>query len=92
MSIAIHTKYIGATNTKGARIKATAPRGGDKWSIYIPFEYGADSETRHANAARALLTKYAPGLLTETLWLCGSTIDQFGYVFSIYPQSTNEKA
>ncbi len=88
MSIAIHTKYVGATNTRGARIKATCVRDKDsKWTASVSFDYAADSETRHAQAAKALLAKFAPGLQEETLWCCGNTLDNLGYVFAIYPEA-----
>lgn len=95
MAIAIHTKYIGPTNTRGARIKATCTIDTNtKWIASVGFEYGADSETRHALAAKALhalvakalLTKFAPGLQEEKLWCCGNTLDNLGYVFSVYPK------
>ena len=88
MSIAIHTKYIGPTNTRGARIKATCVRDKDsKWTASVSFEYAADSETRHSLAAKALLAKFALGLQEETLWCCGNTLDNLGYVFAIYPEA-----
>jgi hypothetical protein len=88
MSLAIHTKYIGPTNTRGARIKATCIRDKDsKWTAIVSFEYAADSETRHSLAAKALLAKFAPGLQEETLWCCGNTLDNLGYVFAIYPEA-----
>jgi hypothetical protein len=86
MSLAIHTKYIGATNTRGARIKATCTIDKNtKWTASVSFEYGADSETRHALAAKALLVKHAPDLHDKQLWVCGNTLDNLGYVFAVYP-------
>lgn len=86
MAIAIHTKYVGPTNTRGARIKATCTIDNNtKWTASVGFEYGADSETRHALAAKALLVKHAPDLHDKQLWVCGNTLDNLGYVFSVYP-------
>ena len=86
MSLAIHTKYIGPTNNRGSRIKATCNIDNSiKWTASVPFECGADSETRHALAAKALLVKYAPDLHDKQLWVCGNTLDNLGYVFSVYP-------
>jgi hypothetical protein len=86
MSLAIHTKYIGPTNNRGARIKATCTIDKNtKWTASVSFEYGADSETRHALAAKALLVKHAPDLHDKQLWVCGNTLDNLGYVFAIYP-------
>ena len=88
MSLAIHTKYIGPTNTRGARIKATCTIDKKtKWTVSISFDYAVDSETRHGLAAKALLAKFAPGLQEETLWCCGNTLDNLGYVFAIYPEA-----
>lgn len=89
MPIAIHTKYLGPTNTRGARIKATCTRDANcKWTLTVGFDYGAGYETSLTKAARALLAKYAPELQAEALWCCGNTLDNLGYVFAIYPQHT----
>jgi hypothetical protein len=50
---AIITKFIGPTNIKGARIKASASAG----SVTIPFPYELNLYERHEKAARALLDK-----------------------------------
>lgn len=92
MPLAIHTKYVGPTNTRGARIKATCTIDHNtKWTASVAFEYGADSENRHALAAKALLVKYAPDLHDKQLWVCGNTLDNLGYVFSVYPNAFSIK-
>jgi hypothetical protein len=45
---AIVTKYIGPTNTKGARIKAVSCGG---LSVTVPYEYDLDSYGAHCMAA-----------------------------------------
>ncbi len=50
---AIETKYLGATNAKGGRIKATAWAG----SITLPYDYALDAQGNHKAAADALITK-----------------------------------
>lgn len=50
---AIETKYIGPTNTKGSRIKATAAAG----SIILPYDYAISIEKNHKKAAFALRIK-----------------------------------
>ena len=86
MPIAIHTKYIGPTNTKGSRIKASLRRDSKTlWTASVPFDHSLDCEQRHARAAFTLLGKYAPSMLYENLNLAGSTLDNLGYVFTIYP-------
>ena len=52
---AIKTKFIGPTNTRGARIKASCEAG----EVTIPYPYGLDVIAAHRSAARALLDKIA---------------------------------
>jgi hypothetical protein len=51
---AITTKYIGPTNYKGARIKATAEGG---LQVTVPYDYAGSTESRHHEAAVALCNK-----------------------------------
>ena len=50
---AVKTRYLGPTNHKGSRIKATAYAG----SVTISFDYALDLGANHEAAAVALLTK-----------------------------------
>jgi hypothetical protein len=50
---AIETKYLGATNAKGGRIKATAWGG----SITLPYDHALDVQGNHKAAADALIAK-----------------------------------
>ena len=55
---AIETKYMGPTNTRGSRIKATAAAG----SIMVPFDYQLNPDGNHKAAADALIAAVnAPG-------------------------------
>ena len=59
--IAIHTKYIPPTNSRGSRIKAyTAPWGDRKgYQVTIPYSYGAECLTdTHFEAVKALVAKH----------------------------------
>lgn len=63
---AIHTKFIGPSNIRGARIKATAAAG----SLTIGYPYELSGQACHRAAAEALATKlgwtspsYGPGLI-----------------------------
>ena len=47
----IRTKYLGPTNTRGSRIKAT---NGDR-SVTIPYPYELNIEAAHAEAAEKLI-------------------------------------
>lgn len=53
--IAIETKYLGPTNTRGSRIKAFTCTG---FSASIPFPYDKDYEKAHFEAVKALVKKY----------------------------------
>ena len=50
---AIETRYLGPTNTKGARIKAIAWAG----SIIVPYDHALNYEDAHKAAADALIAK-----------------------------------
>ena len=58
--IAIHTKYLPCTNTRGARIKAyTADYGSRKgFSVSIPYPYEHSFEVCHFQAVKALIEKH----------------------------------
>ena len=57
--VAIQTKFLGPTDHRGDRIKATAMdktfSDGVKKSVTIPYDYGATTEQRHRQAAELLL-------------------------------------
>jgi hypothetical protein len=50
---AILTKYLGPTNFRGARIKASAQAG----SVTVPWDYELNVEKNHQQAAEALCEK-----------------------------------
>ena len=61
---AIVTRYVGPTNTKPSRIRASCDRA--SITISMPYEHsGADS---HAVAVRALLAKFAEEDGAESSW------------------------
>jgi hypothetical protein len=72
-SQAIETKYLRATNVRGARIKATAAAG----SITIGYDYALDAQDNHKAAADALIAKMG---WTGTFAQGGNT-DGTGYYF-----------
>jgi hypothetical protein len=63
---AISTKYLGPTNARGSRIKATTASGLTKT---IPFDYELDEAGNAKKAAKALMKK----LGWEGKIACGST-------------------
>lgn len=69
---AIITKFIPATNTRGARIKATAWAG----SVTVAYDYSGDAS--HRRAAQALCEKM--GWPTDN-WIDGGTPDNSGFAF-----------
>lgn len=70
---AIVTRYIGPTDTKGARIKATAYAG----SVTIPWSAELDIYENHYKAAMCLAFKFA----WEGKLVGGSMPDDKGYAF-----------
>lgn len=53
MRQAITTKFLGPTNARGSRVKASCDAG----SITVSWEYALNSEDNHKAAARALIAK-----------------------------------
>jgi len=51
---AIETKYLRATNVRGARIKATALAG----SVTVGYDWELDGSENHRAAADALIAKF----------------------------------
>lgn len=51
---AIQTKFISATNHKGARIKASCERG----SLTVDWNYDLDTEANHILACSVLRTRF----------------------------------
>jgi hypothetical protein len=70
---AIETKYLGATNAKGGRIKATAWAG----SITLPYDHALDVQENHKKAAFALLLK----LRWNGKYAQGANVKGNGYYF-----------
>lgn len=69
---AIETKYLGPTNTKGSRIKASAQAG----SVTVGYEHRS-LEKEHDEALRALVTK----LEWWGVWARGEKVDGTGNVY-----------
>lgn len=72
----IQTKFIGPTNYRGARVKATNVTSGK--SVTIPWEHELDCAENHLNAAKACLRacdQDVPGRFI----VCG-TKDSKGYI------------
>jgi hypothetical protein len=79
MRQSITTKYIGPSNVRGSRIKATARKRsnlGGEMSLTVPYQYEG-TEQEHCKAAKALARK----LDWSGLWVGGGNVDENGYVF-----------
>ncbi len=62
---AIETKFLGPTNFRGARIKATADAG----SITIPWDHAMNVEDNHRAAIRAFVERMG----WHGTWVVGAT-------------------
>lgn len=75
--IAIHTKFIPATNTKGSRIKAYTST---KWTATVPYPYHLSYELAHFEAVKALVERNKLDWNLDNM--ChGDSADGKGYVF-----------
>ena len=70
---AIETRYLFATNTKGARIKASAYSG----NVTIPYDYALNADENHRAAQLALRHK----LGWQGKFAQGGNAKGNGYVF-----------
>jgi hypothetical protein len=74
---AITTKYIGPSNVKGSRVKATAAAG----SVTLHWDSSLNSEANHAAAAKALANKFK----WAGHWFQGGMPSDSGYCFVCCP-------
>jgi hypothetical protein len=81
---AIKTAYLGPTNVRGSRIKASCAAG----SITLHYDDSLNSDANHKTAAKALIDKLAWGgkwvsgwIESKTdsfaVWVCASDADQW---------------
>ena len=87
--IAITTKYLGPTDTRGARIKATAP---SKNTATISYPYDLNSERAHRKAAETL---HALGSV-HAFVVTGDRIDELplddsGVIFEVTPAGVERR-
>jgi hypothetical protein len=71
MRQAITTKYLGPTNSRGSRVKATASAG----SVTLSWDHALDSDENHRAAALALAAKFG----WDGEWIGGGL--EHGYAF-----------
>lgn len=75
--IAIHTRYLPATNYKGSRIKAYTSSG---FTATISYPHELSYELAHFEAVRALIEKHKLSWDTTRMRF-GDSADGKGYVF-----------
>ncbi len=78
----ITTRYLGPTNSRGSRIKATARKAdrNNNWpemSLTVSYAYAGGSDTEHCKAAQALATK----LGWSGLWIAGGKPEEDGNMY-----------
>jgi hypothetical protein len=79
MRQAITTKYLGPTNHRGSRVKATAQAG----SITLGWDDALDVAANHARAALALANKFGWAMGALDRYHGGALPDGRGYCFVI---------
>ena len=80
--VAIRTKFLGPTDHRGDRIKATAMDSysdGGRKSITVPYDYGIPVAEQHRQAAEALLPLLKIGIYVDIVLIVGGC--QRGYVY-----------
>lgn len=75
--LAIHTKYIPASNVRGSRIKATSDNG---HSVIVAFDHSLNGHLVHFEAVKALVIKHKLTWDIENMCYGGSS-DGKGYTF-----------
>lgn len=87
MRQAIITKFIGPTNFRGSRVKATADAG----SITLSWDHALNSERNHDAAAEALARKFK----WSGTWYGGGLPDNRGNAYVLaeaYPRAAPDPA
>jgi hypothetical protein len=78
--VAIQTKYMGPTNSRGSRIKAFTENG---QQVTISYDYALSGEKLHAKAAMALIEKAGWQNEYKKFGLvCGGTKNGYVFVFN----------
>lgn len=80
--IAIHTKFIGPTNSRGARIKAYTASWGDRkgFTATIPYPYHESGHLCHFEAVKELVKKNGLDWNLENMRY-GDSADGCGYCY-----------
>ena len=81
---AIETKYLGPTNSRGSRVKASCQAG----SVTVGWDDALDVDPNHDAAARALIAKF--GWQKHGKWFRGARPDNKGNVYVCQPRHYSE--
>lgn len=82
----ILTRYVGATDTRGARIVAELAGAKDRLSVAVSYPYELDELGRHTLAALALATamnRHEAPLSIDNARIVGACATHEGYAFTI---------
>lgn len=79
---AIFTKYLGPTNFRGARVKATEPDGR---FIMQAWKYDLSQEANHLSAAEALKVHLGWDGVTHMGWIRGGYVHVFDSTIAYWP-------
>ena len=83
----IKTRFLGPTNHRQARIKATHKRDSEvTWSVTINWHYGSTAEENHYNAACALMRK--DGFFSGPFTVVGRGHDHDAYYWLVNVDTT----
>lgn len=74
--LAVETAYLGATDHRGSRVKATM--AGTKQSVISPYDHSLNTDAAHLAAALQLLGRWFEG---ESLQVIGYTDTDKGFLF-----------
>lgn len=83
MRQAIVTKYIGPTNSRGARVKATAQAG----SVTVPWDYSLSVDDNHARTALRLADKFG----WRGRWIAGALPDGTSNCYTMSQPTNGEE-
>ena len=80
--IAIHTKFLPATNTTGSRIKAYTPSWGDRkgFTATVPYNHALSGHLVHFEAVKELIRKNNLNWSTDGMRY-GDSADGKGFTF-----------
>ena len=87
--LAIHTRFIGPSNTRGARIKAYASDGR---SVTVGYAHELDSMNAHHMACVAFIQKHLQYVEPNSPMCYGDSADGRGYVFCFAQSTVQETA